>query len=126
VFLINSRLGLVSATPSGFGREVLHPTGAILLPKLRIHFAEFLNQSFLARLSILYLSTCVGLGYGYPRSSLEAFLDGMGAVASPNSGSASHLGLGEIRICLDLDLLAYPGSTIARVHLPFRVTPLLT
>jgi hypothetical protein len=126
VFLINSRLGLVSATPSGFGREVLHPTGAILLPKLRIHFAEFLNQSFLARLSILYLSTCVGLGYGYPRSLLEAFLDGMGAVASPKSGSASHLGLYETRICLGLDLHAYPGSTIARVHLPFRVTPLLT
>ena len=85
MFLINSRLGLVSATPSGFGREVLHPTGAILLPKLRIHFAEFLNQSFLARLSILYLSTCVGLGYGYLRHSLEAFLDGMGWVASPVS-----------------------------------------
>lgn len=93
MFLINSRLGLVSATPSGFGREVLHPTGAILLPKLRIHFAEFLNQSFLARLSILYLSTCVGLGYGYPRNSLEAFLDSMGEVASPNSGSASCLSL---------------------------------
>ena len=83
MFLVNSRLGLVSATPSGYGREVLHPTGAILLPKLRIHFAEFLNQSYLARLSILYLSTCVGLGYWYPRSSLEAFLDGMGSTASP-------------------------------------------
>ena len=78
MFLVNSRLGLVTATPSGFGREVLHPTGAILLPKLRIHFAEFLNQSFLARLSILYLSTCVGLGYGHHACSLEAFLGGMG------------------------------------------------
>ena len=126
MFLVNSRLGLVSATPSGFGREVLHPTGALLLPKLRSHFAEFLNQSFLARLSILYLFTCVGLGYWCPRISLEAFLDGMGSVASPKSGSASRLDLREIRICLDLDLHAYPGSTIARVHLPFRVTPLLT
>lgn len=126
MFLINSRLGLVSATPSGFGREVLHPTGALLLPKLRSHFAEFLNQSFLARLSILYLFTCVGLGYGYPRNSLEAFLDGMGSVASPNSGSASCLDLCESRIYLVLDLRTYPGSTIARVHLPFRVTPLLT
>lgn len=126
MFLINSRLGLVSATPSSFGREVLHPTGAILLPKLRIHFAEFLNQSFLARLSILYLSTCVGLGYGYPRNSLEAFLDSMGWVASPESGSASYLDLCEPRICLELGLRTYPGSTIARVHLPFCVTPLLT
>ncbi len=85
MFLVNSRLGLVSATPSGFGREVLHLTGALLLPKLRNHFAEFLNQSFLARLSILYLFTCVGLGYWCPRISLEAFLDGMGSVASPKA-----------------------------------------
>jgi len=35
LFIKNSRLGLVSAAPSGFGREVLHPTGAPLLPKLR-------------------------------------------------------------------------------------------
>ena len=41
------------------------PFWAILLPKLRIYFAEFLNQSSLARLSIFYLSTCVGLRYGY-------------------------------------------------------------
>ena len=78
MFLVNSRLGLVTAAPSGSGREVLYPTGAILLPKLRIQFAEFLNQSYLARLGILYLSTCVGLGYGRRTHSLEAFLGGLG------------------------------------------------
>ena len=83
MFLVNSRLGLVTAAPSGFGREVLHPTGALLLPKLRSNFAEFLNQSYLARLGILYLSTCVGLGYGHHTHSLEAFLGSMGLVASP-------------------------------------------
>ena len=57
---------------------ILHFTGAILLPKLRNHFAEFLNQSYLARLGILYLSTCVGLGYGHHADSLESFLGGMG------------------------------------------------
>ena len=36
----------------------------ILLPKLRMQFAEFLQHHSLKRLSILYLSTCVGLGYG--------------------------------------------------------------
>ncbi len=36
----------------------------LLIPKLRSHFAEFLNKGFLARLSILYLPTCVGLRYG--------------------------------------------------------------
>ena len=35
-----------------------------LLPKLRGHFAEFLQHSSLKRLGILYQSTCVGLGYG--------------------------------------------------------------
>ena len=36
----------------------------LLLPKLRRQFAEFLQRSSLKRLSMLYLSTCVGLGYG--------------------------------------------------------------
>ena len=35
-----------------------------LLPKLREHFAEFLQHRSLKRLGILYQSTCVGLGYG--------------------------------------------------------------
>ena len=38
---------------------------AHLLPKLRCYFAEFLNQSSLKRLGILYLPTCVGLRYGH-------------------------------------------------------------
>ena len=36
----------------------------IFLPKLQMHFAEFLQNSSLKRLGILYLSTCVGFGYG--------------------------------------------------------------
>ena len=35
-----------------------------LLPKLRGHFAEFLQHRSLKRLGILYQSTSVGLGYG--------------------------------------------------------------
>ena len=35
-----------------------------LIPKLRGQFAEFLQRSSLKRLGMLYLSTCVGLGYG--------------------------------------------------------------
>ncbi len=46
---------------------------AHLLPKLRCQFAEFLNQSSLKRLSILYLPTCVGLRYGYLIVSLRSF-----------------------------------------------------
>ena len=42
-----------------------HTNVALLLPKLQSHFAEFLSGGYLARLSILYLPTCVGLGYGH-------------------------------------------------------------
>ena len=78
VFLVNSRLGLVCATASSSRREAAHPNAVVLLPKLRTQFAEFLNQGSLDRLRILYVSTCVGLGYGHPVHSLEAFLGGMG------------------------------------------------
>ena len=83
VFLVNSRLALVSAASSGSAREVRHPTEAPLLPKLRGYFAEFLNHSSLDRLGILYLTTCVGLGYGRLYNSLEAFLGSIGSLTSP-------------------------------------------
>ena len=66
VFLVNSRLNLFTAAPSGStgSEERLHPTGAPLIPKLRGDFAEFLNEGYLDHLSILYLPTCVGFGTG--------------------------------------------------------------
>ena len=85
VFLVNSRLALVSAASSGSGREVRHPTEAPLLPKLRGQFAEFLNQSSPDRLGILYLPTCVGLGYGHCANSLEVFLGSVGSLTSPKA-----------------------------------------
>ena len=127
MFLVNSRSGLVSATPSGSGREVRHPTGAFLLPKLRNHFAEFLNQSYLARLSILYLSTCVGLGYGHHTRSLEAFLDGLGVqwLRLVRLGITPRAFVRSGFTWISPYMFA-PGTTNARVHLPFRVTPSLT
>ena len=56
VFLVNSRMGHFSATTPS---EV-----AILLPKLRMYFAEFLNADSSVRLRILSSPTCVGLRYG--------------------------------------------------------------
>ena len=44
---------------------VSHANRVPLLPKLRGNFAEFLSESYLAHLSILYLPTFGGLGYGY-------------------------------------------------------------
>ena len=78
---------------------VAAPGTVPLLPKLRGQFAEFLNQGSLDRLGILYLLTCVGLGYGHLESSLEDFLGSMGSVTSPD-GSASCLRVMTPRICL--------------------------
>jgi hypothetical protein len=65
----------------------------LLLPKLRRHFAEFLDHSSPDRLGILYLTTCVGLGYGPQQHSLEAFLDSMGSPYFASIGYASPLTL---------------------------------
>src|SRR5579859_2712024 len=65
------------------GQRVPSPGVVPLLPKLRGHFAEFLDHSSPERLGILYQTTCVGLGYGPTRTSLEAFLDSTGTAATP-------------------------------------------
>ena len=59
--------------------RIVHGSRAPLLPKLRGQFAEFLNEGSHSRLRIFSSPTCVGLRYGYPAHSLEAFL---GSVAS--------------------------------------------
>jgi hypothetical protein len=100
------------------------PPGAPLLPKLRGQFAEFLNQGSLDRLGILYLSTCVGLGYGRLQSSLEAFLGSMGlGTSTERVGVVSQPRV--VRICLDHGLHTYPRTTIAGDAIPFCVTPSL-
>ena len=114
-------MGLVSAAiNASSAKDYTYP--APLLPKLRGHFAEFLNHGSLDRLGILYLTTCVGLGYGRPWHSLEAFLDSIGSPTSPQS--ARHPVSGSAwRICLPRALHRYPGTTIARDGLPSCVTP---
>ena len=73
MFLVNSRYPLVCATLSRSESKSLHASRVILLPKLRMQFAEFLNHSSPDRLGILYLPTCVGLGYGHHVNSLLGF-----------------------------------------------------
>ena len=46
---------------------------ALLLPKLRSHYAEFLNNPSPDGLRILSSSTCVGLRYGRPSYSSHLF-----------------------------------------------------
>ena len=81
VFLVNSRLGHFTATPSRFDREDLHGMGVHLLPKLRCYFAEFLHGGSLKRLGLLTLPTCVRFRYGHPALSLEVFLGSVESAA---------------------------------------------
>ena len=46
---------------------------AILLPRLRNHFAEFLNGGYLDHLRLLASPTCVGCGYGRVLDSSTRF-----------------------------------------------------
>ena len=72
MFLLNSRLGLVTAAPCRSVSKCHHGMGAPLLPKLRGYFAEFLFDSYSERLRIFSSPTCVGLRYGRVSLYLEA------------------------------------------------------
>ena len=84
---------------------------ALLFPKLRSQFAEFLNYPSPAGLRILFLSTCVGLRYGPPVS-----VCGTGTnitftkLFSPLSKLASLLFFGPLRPGLPA-----PGSSPSKV-----------
>ena len=110
MFLVNSRFPLVCATPSSSQRKSDHHQRALFIPKLHKNFAEFLNHSSPTRLSILYLSTCVGLGYGQPKNSLEAFLGSIGSVTSPKTARHRVSTLKGIRIYLNPGLHTYPRT----------------
>ena len=81
VFLLNSRLGLLTAAPIGMPGGT--PAGAPLIPRLRGYFAEFLDVVSPARLGLLDPSTCVGLRYGPPRHGRGAGFSRRPARASP-------------------------------------------
>ena len=99
MFLLNSCLSLFSAASFE----------APLLPKLRGHFAEFLNNASSVGLRILSSSTCVGLRYGY----------GMN-----NSGFSWHMAHGlhysrSLRITALDWLTVFPVSLLLRLHRSF-------
>ncbi len=94
---------------------------AHLLPKLRCQFAEFLNESSSARLSIFYPPTCVGLRYGQLLVNLEAFLGSTVSAIHPlfrRTRSACQFS----EYC-STDLPVLPPTTFERV---FRHTPRIT
>src|SRR6266446_2914922 len=62
-------VGPLNCNPQLLWRLTPTQPKAPLLPKLRGYFAEFLRQSSLDRLGILFPSTSVGLRYGHLHSS---------------------------------------------------------
>ena len=123
MFLVNSRLNLFTAALSSSAGKRLHSTGALLIPKLRSNFAEFLNEGYLDHLSILYLPTCVGFGTG-TRFLPRGFSWRHGVRDSPAlepSGIAPRVM--RPRICQGPPLLAYPRATIAWDPIAFLVPP---
>ena len=79
----------------------LHTTGALLLPKLRSNFAEFLNEGYLDHLSILYFPTCVGFGTG-ARNLPRGFSWSHGVRDSPARTPAAIVPqVMRFRICLE-------------------------
>ncbi len=121
MFLVNSRSGLVTATPTSYHSYSRSPTGAPLLPKLRGYFAEFLNKGSLEHLRILSSPTCVGLRYGHSWHSLEVFLGSMIRASLRPKDSYSHLGvktswifLGDPPTCLNRDNHRPAGLSLLR------------
>ena len=125
--MLNSRLGLVTATSISSGGKPLHLLEALLIPKLRSQCAEFLNERSLMRLGILSPPTCVGLRYDHLIVSLEDFLGSMGSISLfPQAGSSSLLGLKEEWIYLSFQPTSLYHLIQQVDDLPFCVPPSLS
>jgi hypothetical protein len=79
VFLVNSRPGHFSA--AFHAAPIRNRAKAVHVPKLRTHFAEFLNGGSLERLRILSSPTSVGFGTGASGPCL-AFFSAIGAATT--------------------------------------------
>jgi hypothetical protein len=126
VFLVNSRFPLVSAAHTRSRPLVTITRQAPLLPKLRGHFAEFLNHNSLDRLSILYLITCVGLGYGQLKPRADAFLGSIGSPDPPKRGSHQISGIMRRGFTYASPYILRPGRFHCLARLPSCVTPVNT
>ena len=111
MFLVNSRLGLFTAASFE----------APLLPKLRGHFAEFLNNGSPARLAIFLPSTCVGLRYGHPLTYLATFLASVNSSASLLFFTPYHRLAFSKCTSLLTSLTIYPRLSITAARLSFCV-----
>ena len=92
VFLLNSRLGLLAATPQAklpSSRKTLHPPGHPFSRSYGVSLPSSLTRVLPSALRFLPPPTCVGLRYGQPAASTRAFLGSSGSVGSPLGCPAS-------------------------------------
>ena len=119
--MINSRLGLFTATPSGSpGSKYLSTlTGHPFSRSYGVILPSSLTRVIPARLRIFSPPTCVGLRYGHLAAWLEAFLGSMGSATSLLYMFTPHhtSGLKTRRICLP-DLPTCLGALNQRCALP--------
>ena len=96
---------------------------ALLLPKLRSHFAEFLNNASPVGLRILSSSTCVGFRYGHHISN--SGFSWQLAHALPYSFSVRFTALRCIPVFPGIPLLRLHRALHSRLALPFCVPTVL-
>src|SRR5436305_14206685 len=95
----------------------LAPEQGPLLPKLRGHFAEFLQHRSLKRLGMLYQSTCVGLGYGLRAGAVSR----KSQAAPPIRSGETTFGLRHIPAGGGI-LTPFPSATALALALGARLT----
>ena len=114
MFLLNSCLSLFSVTTFV----------APLLPKLRGHFAEFLNNTSPVGLWIFSSSTCVGLRYGY-NQHYSGFSRQCGFSNFPTLFQSSSHFIICWRFCLPTKTLCLTGFSLSPVCLSSCVPTVL-
>ena len=73
MFLVNSRLGLVSAAPQGFHRKGVHPRGRPFSRSYGANLPSSLTRTHPSTLVLSHPPTCVGLRYGRARLPQAGF-----------------------------------------------------
>src|SRR6195952_5190319 len=88
----------------------------LLIPKLRRQIAEFLQRHSLKRLGILYLSTCVGFGYGLMQGLFPGTTRPQGKSSNPPQLSSS------VTTCWPTNINVVPIDYAFRPRLRDRLT----
>lgn len=124
MFLINSRSHLVSSTSRSLRRKDFTSRGAPS-PEVTVPFCRVPSPKLSQRLSILYLSTCVGLRYGFVALMLRGFSWKLGInhFDSPKRVSSSRLRVMYLRICLKIPPTRLNHHHHSMAGLAFSVTP---